>query len=99
MKDENSNSSCSQTKKNINWNSLSGNDFDDSSINLFDNINDSDMKMEFYSAETQTDFTENLFNNNYTQTTFADFYDFEKFDIQTQTNWDEWYNLLNFFIE
>lgn len=89
MKDENSNSSCSQTKKNINWNSLSGNDFDDSSINLFDNINDSDMKMEFYSAETQTDFTENLFNNNYTQTTFADFYDFEKFDIQTQTNWDE----------
>lgn len=84
-KEENSNSlssSSSQTnKKNINW---SG-DFDDS-INLFD----SDVKMEFYTAETQTDFSENLFNNNYTQTTFTDLYDFEKFDIQTQTNWDEW---------
>lgn len=89
MKEENSNSlssSSSQTKKNINWSSLTG-DLDDASINLFDNI--SEMKMEFYSAETQTDFTENLFNNNYTQTTFADFYDFERFDIQTQTNWDE----------
>lgn len=86
-KEENSNSlssSSSQTKKAINWNSLTAVDFDDS-INLFD----SDVKMEFYSAETQTDFTENLFNNNYTQTTFTDFSDFEKFDIQTQTNWDE----------
>lgn len=84
IKEENSNSlssSSSQTKKTVNWNSLSGGDFEDS-LNLFD-------KMEFYSAETQTDFTENLFNNNYTQTTFSDFYDFEKFDIQTQTNWDE----------
>lgn len=84
-KEENSSNSLSstssQTKKTINWNS---GDFDDS-INLFD----SDVKMEFYSAETQTDFTENLFNNNYTQTTFTDFSDFEKFDIQTQTNWDE----------
>lgn len=80
-KEENSNSlssSSSQNKKNINW---SG-DFDDS-------IFDSDVKMEFYSAETQTDLHENLFNNNYTQTTFSDLYDFEKFDIQTQTNWDE----------
>lgn len=84
IKEENSNSlssSSSQTKKTINWNSLSGGDFEDSCINLFDN----DVKMEFYSAETQTDFTESLFNNNYTQTTFTDFYDFEKFDIQTQT--------------
>lgn len=85
MKEENSSnsqsSSSSQTKKTINWNS---GDFDDS-LNIFD----SDVKMEFYSAETQTDFTENLFNNNYTQTTFTDFSDFEKFDIQTQTNWDE----------
>ena len=88
IKEENSNSlsSSSSNKKNVNWNSLTGGDFDDS-INLFD---DNDVKMEFYSAETQTDFTENLFNNNYTQTTFSDFYDFEKFDIQTQTNWDEW---------
>lgn len=80
-KEENSNSlssSSSQNKNKINW---SG-DFDDSIIF------DSDVKMEFYSAETQTDFTENLFNNNYTQTTFTDL-DFEKFDIQTQTNWDE----------
>ena len=87
IKEENSNSlssSSSQVKKTINWNSLTGDDFEDS-INLFDN----DAKMEFYSAETQTDFTENLFNNNYTQTNFTDFYDFEKFDIQTQTNWDE----------
>lgn len=87
IKEENSNSlssSSSQNKK-INWNLTS--DFDDVSINIFDNIND--VKMEFYSAETQTDFTENLFNNNYTQTSFSDFYDFEKFDIQTQTNWDE----------
>lgn len=85
-KEENSNSlssTSSQTKKNINW-SVTGGDFDDS-LNLFD----SDVKMEFYTAETQTDFSENLFNNNYTQTTFADLYDFEKFDIQTQTNWDE----------
>jgi hypothetical protein len=84
-KEENSNSlssSSSQNKKSLNWN-ISG-EFDDS-LNLFD----SDVKMEFYSAETQTDFSENLFNNNYTQTTFSDFYDFEKFDIQTQTNWDE----------
>lgn len=87
IKEENSNSlssTSSQTKKNINW-SVTGGDFDDS-LNLFD----SDVKMEFYTAETQTDFSENLFNNNYTQTTFADLYDFEKFDIQTQTNWDEW---------
>jgi hypothetical protein len=27
--------------------------------------------------------------NNFTQTTFADFDDFGKFDSQTQTNWDE----------
>jgi Zinc-finger of C2H2 type len=82
-KEESSNSlssSSSQNKKNVNW---SG-DFDDS-INIFD----SDVKMEFYSAETQTDLNENLFNNNYTQTTFSDLYDFEKLDIQTQTNWDE----------
>lgn len=78
-----SSSSSNQNKKCVNWNSLTG---DEDSPNLFD---DSDLKMEFYSAETQTDFTENLFNNNYTQTTFNDFYDFEKFDIQTQTNWDE----------
>lgn len=86
-KEENSNSclssSSSQHKKNVNW-SVTGGDFEDS-INLFD----SDVKMEFYSAETQTDFSVNLFNNNYTQTTFADFDDFEKFDNQTQTNWDE----------
>lgn len=91
IKEENSNSlssSCSQTKKNINWNLVSGNDFDDVS-NPFDAISDNDMKLEFYSAETQTDFSDNLFNNNYTQTTFADFYDFERFDNQTQTNWDE----------
>lgn len=84
-KEENSNSlssSSSQTKKNLNWSV--GGDFDDS-FNPFD----SDAKMELYTAETQTDFSENLFNNNYTQTTFTDFYDFEKFDIQTQTNWDE----------
>jgi hypothetical protein len=83
-KEENSNSlssSSSQNKKIVSW---SG-DFDDSINNLFD----SDVKMEFYSAETQTDLNENLLNNNYTQTTFSDFYDFEKFDIQTQTNWDE----------
>lgn len=87
MKEDNSSSlssSSSQTKKTVNWNSLSGCDFDDS-INIFDSA----AKLEFYSAETQTDFTECLFNNNYTQTTFSDFYDFEKFDIQTQTNWDE----------
>lgn len=86
IKEENSNSlssSSSQNKKNLNW-SVTGADFDDS-INIFD----SDVKMEFYTAETQTDFNENLFLNNYTQTTFADLYDFEKFDIQTQTNWDE----------
>lgn len=83
-KEENSNSLSSfssHNKKTLNWNS---GEFDDS-INIFD----TDVKMEFFSAETQTDFTENLFNNNYTQTTFSDFYDFEKFDIQTQTNWDE----------
>lgn len=82
-KEENSNSlssSSSQNKKNVSW---SG-DFDDS-LNIFD----SDVKMEFYSAETQTDLNENLLNNNYTQTTFNDLYDFEKYDIQTQTNWDE----------
>lgn len=88
-KEENSNSlsssSSQNNKKTLNWNSVTGGDFDDS-LNLFDN----DVKMELYSAETQTDFTENLFNNNYTQTNFADFYDFEKFDIETQTNWDEW---------
>lgn len=86
VREENSNSlssSSSQNKKNLNW-SVTGGDFDDS-INLFD----SDVKMEFYTAETQTDFNANLFNNNYTQTTFSDLYDFEKFDIQTQTNWDE----------
>jgi len=95
-KEENSNSlssSSSQNKKNINW-SVTGGDFDDS-LNLFD----SDVKMEFYSAETQTDFSENLFNNNYTQTTFNDLYDFEKFDIQTQTNWDEWRKISKWFIE
>lgn len=84
LKEENSNSlssSSSHIKKTLNWNS---GDFDDS-INIFD----TDVKMEFYSAETQTDFTDNLFNNNYTQTTFSDFYDFEKFDSTTQTNWDE----------
>lgn len=87
-KEENSNSlssSSSQNKKNnVNW---SG-DFEMDSIN---NLFDSDVKMEFYSAETQTEnlLNENLFNNNYTQTTFSDLYDFEKFDIQTQTNWDE----------
>lgn len=82
--EENSNSLSSfssHNKKTLNWND-SG-EFDDS-INIFDTD-----KMEFFTAETQTDFTENLFNNNYTQTTFSDFYDFEKFDIQTQTNWDE----------
>lgn len=91
IKEENSNSlssSSSQTnKKTLNWNtSVTGGDFDDS-LNLFDN----DVKLELYSAETQTDFSENLFNNNYTQTNFADFFcpDFEKFDIETQTNWDE----------
>lgn len=73
-------SSSSNHKKLVNWNG----DFEDMN-NIFDN----DVKMEFYSAETQTDFTDNLFNNNYTQTTFSDLYDFEKFDIQTQTNWDE----------
>lgn len=76
-KEENSNSS---SKKTSSW---SG-DFDDA-INLFD----SDSKMEFFSTETQTDFTENLFHNNYTQTTFNDLYDFEKFDNQTQTNWND----------
>lgn len=87
-KEENSNSlssSSSQNKRTLNWNNLTSGDFDDS-LNLFD----SDVKMEFYSAETQTDFSDNLFNNNYTQTNFTDFYDeLEKFDIQTQTNWDE----------
>ncbi|KAG5681031.1 hypothetical protein PVAND_010497 [Polypedilum vanderplanki] len=89
MKEESSNSrssSSSQNKKtNVNW-SLTGGEFEEDSITLFDN----DVKMEFYSTETQTDFSENLFNNNYTQTSFADFYDFEKFDGQTQTNWDEY---------
>jgi hypothetical protein len=82
LKEESSNSSSSINKKiQVSW---SG-DFDDT-INLFD----SDAKMEFYSTETQTDFSENIFHNhNYTQTTFSDFYDFEKFDNQTQTNWNE----------
>ncbi|CRK98128.1 CLUMA_CG011497, isoform A [Clunio marinus] len=83
-KEENSNSlssSSSQTKRKINWSIEEA--FDDS---LFD----SDAKMEFYSTETQTDFVETyMSNSNYTQTTFTDFYDFGKFDIQTQTNWDE----------
>jgi hypothetical protein len=86
MKEENSNSlssSSSQNKKtNVNW-SLTGGEFEE------DSLFDSDVKMEFYSTETQTDFSESLLNNNYTQTTFADFYDFEKYDGQTQTNWDE----------
>lgn len=86
MKEESSNSlssSSSQNKKtNVNW-SLTGGEFEE------DSLFDSDVKMEFYSTETQTDFSESLLNNNYTQTTFADFDDFEKFDGQTQTNWDE----------
>lgn len=77
--EESSNSSSSNKKMQTNW---SG--FDDT-MNLFD----SDAKMEFYSTETQTDFSESIFHNNYTQTTFSDFYDFEKFDNQTQTNWNE----------
>ena len=87
MKEDTSNSLSSTSSQNkttnVNWMSTGG--FEEDSVTLFDN----DIKMEFYSAETQTDFSENLFNNNYTQTTFADFYDFEKFDSQTQTNWDE----------
>lgn len=83
MKEENSNSlssSSSQNKKNtVSWN-MSG-EFEEDSSTLFD------------SAETQTDFTESLFGsnfmNNFTQTTFTDFDDFEKFDSQTQTNWDD----------
>lgn len=88
MKEDNSNSlssSSSQNKTtNVNWIVTNG-QFEEDSVTLFGN----DVKMEFYSAETQTDFSESLFNNNYTQTSFADFYDFEKFDSQTQTNWDE----------
>lgn len=91
MKEDNSNSlssSSSQNKTtNVNW-SVTGGQFEEDSVTLFDN----DVKMEFYSAETQTDFSESLFNNTYTQTSFADFYDFgkfDKFDNQTQTNWDE----------
>lgn len=76
-----SSSSSNNKKKNVNWSM--NEDFEDS-LNLFDN----NLKMEFYSAETQTDFV-NLFNNNYTQTTFGDFDDFAKFDNQTQTNWEE----------
>ena len=87
MKEDNSNSLSSTSSHNkttnVNWMTTGG--FEEDSVPLFDN----DVKMEFYSAETQTDFSESLFNNNYTQTTFADFYDFEKFDSQTQTNWDE----------
>lgn len=84
MKEENSNSlsssSSNQNKKSsVSWN-VSG-EFEEDSITLFD------------STETQTDFTESLFNNNFinnfTQTTFTDFDDFEKFDIQTQTNWED----------
>lgn len=90
MKDDNNSnslsSSSSQNKKsNVNW-SVTGAEFEEDTITLFDN----DVKMEFYSAETQTDFSsESLLHNICTQTTFADFYDFEKFDICTQTNWEE----------
>lgn len=85
MKEENSNSlssSSSQNKKtNVSW-SVNG-EFEENSSNLFD------------SAETQTDFNESIFGNNFmnnfTQTTFSDFdfSSFEKFDSQTQTNWED----------
>lgn len=82
MKEENSNSlssSSSQKKAAVTWSV--GNVFEEDSIALFD------------STETQTDLNESYFSNNFmnnfTQTTFADFDDFGKFDGQTQTNWDE----------
>lgn len=82
MKEENSNSlsSSSSQKKGVTWNA-SNDEFEEDTITLFD------------STETQTDLNESFFSNNFmssfTQTTFADFDDFGKYDGQTQTNWDE----------